>query len=207
MSPPLTRVLALHGWMDNAASFDRLGEQLASHGAEVIAVDFAGHGESPHRAPYVAVDYALDVVDFVHDMGWDDGAGFVLMGHSMGGGIACLAACVLGEHLKSLVLLEGLGLLPRPPSFAPEALRAASEARRSRSRTPKVYATIEDAVNARIRTSVNSPGDQRPMDASSAEAIVNRSLRRCDGGFSFTHDVRFKRMGRCLFVHFKECVF
>ncbi len=46
-------VLALHGWLDNSASFTPLAPQL--RGLNIIALDMAGHGQSCHRpgsAPY-----------------------------------------------------------------------------------------------------------------------------------------------------------
>ena len=36
-------VLALHGWLDNAASFARLAPKL--EGMRIVALDFAGHGQ------------------------------------------------------------------------------------------------------------------------------------------------------------------
>ncbi|NIR25586.1 MAG: alpha/beta hydrolase, partial [Gammaproteobacteria bacterium] len=39
-------VLALHGWLDNAASFDALGELL--EGVQLVALELAGHGHSQH---------------------------------------------------------------------------------------------------------------------------------------------------------------
>ena len=40
--PELPAIIALHGWLDNAASYDRLAPALKNH--RVIALDFAGHG-------------------------------------------------------------------------------------------------------------------------------------------------------------------
>ena len=46
-------ILALHGWLDNAASFVRLAPLLAD--ADVVAIDLPGHGYSDHSPPGCAV--------------------------------------------------------------------------------------------------------------------------------------------------------
>ena len=104
-------VLALHGWLDNAASFQPLAEPL---GHPLVALDFAGHGHSEHRPRHQAthyVDHVRDVLAVADQLGWDR---FVLVGHSMGAGVACLFAATFPERVSRLVLIEGLG----PPATA-----------------------------------------------------------------------------------------
>ena len=58
------RWLLLHGWLDNAASFERLVPELFAEGVahDVCAVDMSGHGLSDHRAgPYHTCDWAAEV--------------------------------------------------------------------------------------------------------------------------------------------------
>ena len=43
------RVLCLHGWLDNAASFVPLAPLLDR--LDVVALDLPGHGHSEHRHP------------------------------------------------------------------------------------------------------------------------------------------------------------
>lgn len=107
-------VLALHGWLDNAASFDRLAPLLPDW--HIVALDFPGHGRSQHRPPGVAyhfVDYVGDVVAAADALGWKR---FSLLGHSLGAGVASFVAATIPERVARLALIEGLG----PPSGAPQ---------------------------------------------------------------------------------------
>jgi pimeloyl-ACP methyl ester carboxylesterase len=72
-------VLCLHGWLDNAASFLPLAEQL--DGLDLVALDFAGHGHSDHRhhtARYYLTEYLWDVEAAMDALGWES---CHLMGH------------------------------------------------------------------------------------------------------------------------------
>ena len=83
-------VLALHGWLDNAASFDRLGPLL--DGCFVVAPDLVGHGRSSHRrhdSGYYLWEHAEDMLAVVDSLGL---AHFHVLAHGMGSGIASLLA-------------------------------------------------------------------------------------------------------------------
>ncbi|RZA29030.1 MAG: alpha/beta hydrolase, partial [Lysobacteraceae bacterium] len=51
------KVLALHGWLDNAASFLPLATQLPE--LDLVMLDLPGHGRSAHLGP--GADYTLSV--------------------------------------------------------------------------------------------------------------------------------------------------
>ena len=77
--------LGLHGWLDNANTFNRLAPLLPE--LNFIALDFAGHGLSDHRAPGVHYTSFFDVQDVVaaaEALGFER---FGLIGHSMGGAV------------------------------------------------------------------------------------------------------------------------
>ena len=44
-------MIAVHGWLDNCATFLYLGAALARVGCHVLAVDLPGHGLSDHLPP------------------------------------------------------------------------------------------------------------------------------------------------------------
>ncbi|KAA0151430.1 hypothetical protein FNF29_04638 [Cafeteria roenbergensis] len=72
------RVLALHGWLDNCATWHLVAPALAAGGARVVALDFAGHGRSAHRssdASYLGLSYAEDTAAAIVALGWG-GASF-----------------------------------------------------------------------------------------------------------------------------------
>ncbi|XP_072779448.1 serine hydrolase-like protein 2 isoform X3 [Taeniopygia guttata] len=80
-------VLCLHGWLDNANTFDKL-IPLLPRGCYYVAMDFSGHGLSSHRpagCPYHFLDYVTDVRRVAAALQWRR---FTLMGHSMGGAVA-----------------------------------------------------------------------------------------------------------------------
>jgi pimeloyl-ACP methyl ester carboxylesterase len=185
------RVLAAHGWMDNAATFSLVAPALvASLGAYVVAVDLPGHGLSSHKAPresYSAIDYAAAIVEAADALGWGgDGGGppFVLLGHSLGGGLCTVVAASFPTRVSALVLLENLGLSHRAVEEAPDLFAKAVLAKRTLQQRRSggggggggsVYASVADAVAARVQTARTHPGAQSITPAA-AERLVRRAL-------------------------------
>ena len=102
-------VLALHGWLDNAMSFAPIAQKLLQVTPEIIAVDLPGHGHSDHREQgnyYHFIDYVFNVLECVEQLGWNR---FVLIGHSMGAGIASLVSAVAPKLVSQLILIDGIG--------------------------------------------------------------------------------------------------
>ena len=181
------KVLALHGWLDNAASFDRLAPLLEQ--ARVVALDLPGHGLSEARPPgcaYHFIDSVADVLGAGEALGWER---FVLLGHSMGAGIASLVPAAAPDRVSRLVLVEGLGPLSAPAAEVVEGL-AASLAMEWKGLAPKgrVFPSLDDAVAARLARS--------DLDRDSARLLVERGTAGCDGGLHFTHDPRLKLRSR-----------
>ena len=113
--------MALHGWLDNAATFDLLAPLLDCF--HIVAVDFAGHGWSEHRAAgtrYHILDHVDDVLSIVNQLGWQQ---FTMIGHSMGAGVASLFSSALPERVQKLVMIEGLGPYTGKPEDAAKHLR------------------------------------------------------------------------------------
>lgn len=106
-------VLCLHGWLDNANTFNKLIPLLPKD-CFYMAIDFAGHGLSSHRPagfPYHFFDYVTDVRRIVAELKWNR---FSIMGHSLGGTVAGMFSCVFPELVDKLILVESYGFYPAP---------------------------------------------------------------------------------------------
>ncbi len=177
------RVLALHGWLDNAASFATLAPHL--EGCDVVALDLPGHGRSDHRPPgvhYHFVDFVPDVLAAAAALGWPR---FALLGHSLGAGIGCFTAAVAPDAVAALALVEGIGPLSGAPQDDPERLAEATpQMAEQRGAPARVYPDVEAAVRARVRAGgVGEPG---------ARLLVGRALRSVPGGFAWRSDPRLR---------------
>lgn len=184
-------VLALHGWLDNAASFDTLAPLLPD--LHLVAIDLPGHGRSQHRPPGVVhhfVDWVPEVAATVDALGWD---GFSLLGHSMGAGISSLVPAVYSDRVRRVVLLEGAGPLAAEAGLAAQQLISAlADEEKARAAAPRIFPDFESAVAARMRDS--------DLDHEAARRLVERGTEAVDGGVRFTHDPRLKTRSRLRFT-------
>ncbi len=185
-TPGGPRLLCLHGWLDNAASFLPLAPHLAAF--DLVLLDLPGHGASAHRAPgydYAFVDWVHDVLDAMDALGWDQAD---LLGHSMGGAIACVLAAAVPARVRRLALVEALGPVAGDTALAGQRLRDAVAARRAwRPRAARVIADLDTAVAARLAVS--------QMEPSAARLIVERNLRPVEGGYAWRSDPRLTLPG------------
>src|SRR5690606_27983762 len=127
--PGAPRVIALHGWLDNAASFLPLLPHLPP--LDLLLLDFPGHGRSAHLPPgaeYALPSYIHAVLDAADALGWDR---FALLGHSMGAAVAAMAAVAVPERIERLALIETVGPLSEEADAAPARLRQAVAAARA----------------------------------------------------------------------------
>jgi pimeloyl-ACP methyl ester carboxylesterase len=180
----LPPVLALHGWQDNAATFDRLAPLLT--GVHVVAMDFAGHGRSDWRSAgmrYHTMDHVDDVLAVVNQLGWEQ---FVLVGHSMGAGIGALFAGALPERVSRFVMIDGLGPYAGNAEESPVILRdALLEWQAFEPRPERVFPDRDSAVVARQRGFT-------PLSAEAAAILCSRALKEVEGGFAWTMDRRVR---------------
>ncbi len=177
------RVLALHGWLDNAMSFAPLAECLPE--LDLVALDLPGHGHSAHRPArswYHYVDYLDDALAALDALGWER---CMLLGHSLGGAVASVLAAARPEKVERLLLIEALGPLGAKPGTAVASLRIGLDERATAGdKQLRVFREISDAVAARMRAN--------GLSERAAGLLVKRSLMAVDGGYMWRSDPRLK---------------
>ncbi len=176
-----TPVLALHGWLDNAASFVPLAAHLPP--LDLVIPDLPGHGQSAHLPPgaeYTAATAINALLDVADALGWER---FSLLGHSMGAGIASLMAVSAPQRVDRLVAIEALGALSESVERTAERWREAIAASRALSgKSLRVFPDIAVAVRARMKAN--------QLSEPASRLLVERGVKPVQGGHVWSSDPR-----------------
>lgn len=194
------KVIALHGWLDNAASFDLLAPQLPD--LRIFAIDLAGHGLSDHRpgwGQYYFNEYVFDVLELANQLGWKE---FNLMGHSMGAHISLMTAGTEPDRIKKLMLIEGFGA---PNMIASETIPILAQTafRKTiglRGKVAPVYADLDAATNARVN------GFFR-IELAAARLLCERGSKPVEKGVVFCSDPRLRFISASSIGHDEFCAY
>jgi len=95
-------VIILHGLFGMSDNWATFGKQLAKE-YEVFIPDLRNHGRSPHSNEFDYTFLLNDLVEFIQEQNLRD---IILIGHSMGGKVAMLAALSHPEIIKKLIVLD-----------------------------------------------------------------------------------------------------
>lgn len=117
--PAAPPVVLLHGMGADASTWQAVAAGLAD-GYRVLAYDQRGHGGSSNTGSYSFELMRDDLCGFADKLGVES---FVLIGHSLGGTVACLFAEKYPERLAGLVLEDTAPLqepLDRPAPVRPD---------------------------------------------------------------------------------------
>ena len=110
----------LHGWMDTSATFQFMVDALQDEW-HVIAPDWRGYGHTEFLfRPYWFPEYYADLEALLAHYSPEVPAN--LVGHSMGGAIAGIYASVRPHRVKSLAILDFLGLHSGQSAEAPDKI-------------------------------------------------------------------------------------
>jgi len=176
-------ILALHGWLDNAASFAGLAPLLMD--ADVVAIDLPGHGYSDHRpqgTQYHFIDYIPVVLDAMNELGWPN---CVLIGHSLGAAIASFTAATEPDRVQGLFLIDGLGPFSEKPHKGPGRLQRSSRGFVDSPTTAATeYPDLDTMINARHRAG--------RIGKEGAALLATRNAIQGERGFRWRTDPRLR---------------
>ncbi|XP_017022800.1 probable serine hydrolase [Drosophila kikkawai] len=104
-------ILAIHGWLDNLGTFDRLIPLLPDY-IGVLCIDLPGHGRSSHLPPgmhYSIYEFVYIIPRVMHEYGWKKVS---LLGHSLGGIISFFYAGLAPHTVDMVISLDILLTTP-----------------------------------------------------------------------------------------------
>lgn len=187
-------VLALHGWQDNAGTFDRLCPLLPDE-IPILAVDLPGHGKSSHYPKgmhyYIFWDGIALIRRIVKYFGWDK---VTLLGHSLGGALSFMYAAAFPDEVDGFISIDIAGPPARDhhkqaASLGDSIDRFLHYESLPESKTPCYQ--YDDAIDVVLAAYDGS------VDLQSVEVLMRRGMapaaeRFNKEGFYFARDLRLK---------------
>lgn len=186
-------IIAVHGWLDNAASFIPIAEYFKDF--RFIAIDLLGHGHSthaPHGEYLHYIDYVVDLAAILDRLELETAS---ILGHSLGAGISAILSGTLRDRVRALGLIDSIAPITMQANQMPDLLQKAVHdyARLTHKKLP-IYANLNEAVAARLAASA--------MESSSVELLVERGTKPYHNGYTWRTDPRL--MCGSLFMYTEE---
>lgn len=177
------RVLALHGFLDNAYSFKPLCAVLPD--VEIWALDLPGHGASaplPMAEGSMITQWLPTLGRVLDELNWDS---YTLLGHSLGGILAQLLGA-LDPRIDRLICLDALGPLTDSDDGNLDRLQHSYQHRQSRLGKPRYYSSPDALWRVRL-------GGRFPLSEQSAQILSSRGIGLGAEGWYHRYDRRLRQ--------------
>ena len=174
---------ALHGWLDNANSFDAFARAMPE--LDLFAMDFAGHGRSAPRAPDVGYWGWLDVQDVIavaDQLGWQR---FAIVAHSMGAEYSTQLVGIYPERVLAQVCIDGYVEATTIDTVLDGVRENLDACLTTADGSLRPYPTL-DSMAERLTAA-------KGIEFDAARALVERGHRRTDAGFVWSTEPRIRR--------------
>jgi pimeloyl-ACP methyl ester carboxylesterase len=178
--PPM---LLIHGGRDHARNWDWVAQRLR-HDYHIIAPDLRGHGDSEWAwgSQYALIDYVLDIAQLLEQLQLFP---IIIIGHSLGGAIACQYTGIYPERVTRLVAIEGLGppteRLRRGPAYQ-RMQHWITQMRTLAGRHPRHYPSLEAAVQRMQEANTHLSAEQ------ARHLTLHGTYRNEDGTYTWKFD-------------------
>jgi len=185
-------VLALHGWLDNCASFIEISKYLP--GIRLIALDAAGQGQSDHRSEdscYNIWQDVSEVIQIADQLGLPQ---IALVGHSRGAAISVLLAGAFPHRVSHLMLIDGLIAIPMAELDAPKQLAASiNDNLAFKNRKRRSYNSMVLLAASRLVGPI-------PLTNEAAMLMANRGSNNDSNGYHWSFDQRLRASSELKFT-------
>lgn len=194
------KILCMHGWLDNAGSFERLIPFILDHGdnAEkyhILAMDQPGVGLSSHLPSgtfYTQYTAIIEMRRVARELKWDK---MILLSHSLGAHLSFMYSCIYPQQVVGLLSID----LAHPLAIQAQNWNIAI------SNSIEDHFKYEDnheddpATNINVRVYSETEAVKRLMDShsnsltkESAEVLVKRGAKKQRWGYTFSRDLRLR---------------
>lgn len=194
------KILALHGWLDNAGSFERLVPFILDHEDNankyhIIAMDMPGVGLSSHMPPsaiYSVFGVVIEMRRIVSMMKWNK---ISLLSHSLGSHLSYMYSCLYPNQVESMISIDLAHPITRVVHNWHVTLANSiddhlkSEYQHEEDPTTSMLVPVyseEDAIKRLMDGHANS------LNRESAIVMMKRGARKEQWGYTFCRDVRWR---------------
>ena len=194
--PPL---ITFHGWLDNAASFIPLMNELPEF--YWISTDLAGHGHSDKRPGGNVrhfLSYVQDTWELMDILGYEK---YNLVGHSLGSGIASIIAATWPHRINKMVLIDGMGPFSNEEHDLVNTLAQSFDDLKKHLRSPVNTRTDISFENLEDATEYLLKRRRWPIAKSSATLLAERQLMSHEDRLVWNYDELLKLTSALPFNH------
>lgn len=195
-------ILAIHGWQDNAGTFDLLIPHLPNH-VGYLAIDLPGHGQSSHfpaGMTYSTLDFLNSIELIRKHFNWDR---LSLLAHSMGSQLSFYHASTLPHVCDMLIGIDVLKPLVRLNARVQGDMHKQLEKliieddRQKNPKEPPSY-TYDELIERLYKGTVKS------VSRETAHHLLKRSIQKSNthsDKYFFSRDNRLKLMNYAYTYH------
>lgn len=186
-------LLGLHGWQDNAGTFDTIAPYLPSQDS-FLAIDLPGHGLSswlPKGVHYNSIHYVALLRELMEDYQWSKVA---LMGHSMSAINSFVFASLFPDKVDYIICLDALKPLTRSPErivdVYTERIETAIKLEKRINDKSKPPTYDQNGLVERLRKATNNS-----INVEACKYLLERNTRPSDDDpqrYYFSRDNRIK---------------
>lgn len=144
------KILALHGFLDNAASFDQLAPLLAND-YYIVALDLPGHGFSDALSTenYSFAEIVDIVIQMLDKLAWPQ---CILLGHSLGATLCTAIASEFPARVLKLISIDAVGPLSTEAAEGESLLAKTTQLILSaKGKTRSSYLSLQEIAERRAK--------------------------------------------------------